>query len=115
MPDHIPPPGAERDAEIMAALGYTYASRKATDPDPWIRDGVRFGGRSVSTDPAAADRLVEEMVRRGWRTTMFADQDGIRAAVGHYPGCRCLHPLVTGETRCDAVSAAALLALRSAS
>jgi len=69
-----------------------------------------------STDPAACDRLVEEMVRRGFVLVSRAHLDGTHSArfmiadaasndgLAYYGG--------EGGTRTRAVSAAALLALR---
>lgn len=125
MPTEIPPPGRARDEAIAAALGWTRIGDCYMEAIGTYRGGVQPGDTRhpaslltsipfYSTDPAACDRLVEEMVRRGWRTTTFADPGGHRAGISHYPGCRCAHPVMRGTTRTDAVSAAALLALRGA-
>ncbi len=64
MPDQMPPPGPERDAEIARLLGW----RESVDsPSGFVsNDGtVTIWPHGFSTDPAAADRLVKEMARRG--------------------------------------------------
>lgn len=122
MSDQIAPPGPDRDAEIVLALGGAWA----TLPDPIdggtiqrirLPDGSILGDLPpYSTDHAACDRLVEEMVRRGYQLVHRADRRG--------HGARFMVDDVTasdgmafyegrGATRPDAVSAAALLALRA--
>ena len=119
MSDQIAPPGPDRDAEIVLALGGAWA----TLPDPIdggtiqrirLPDGSILGDLPpYSTDHAACDRLVEEMLDRGW--ILSAE------AAGHIPRnqrhqCTFTDMTNTGygsaATRPDAVSAAALLALR---
>lgn len=117
-PDHLPPPGPERDAEILLLLGET--SRPGERPSLTLERSADGEVRVVdlpafSTDPAACDRLVEEMVRRGWiigenatgdqgEVVRFAEMH--RGEVGGRScGCRA-------STRGEAVSGAALLALR---
>lgn len=97
MPTNLPPPGPERDAELAALLG----------DGPWSRF-VEF-----STNAHSCDRLVEEMVRRGWwlqcgRTETW--RAWFTSATFPAQG----GPLASGTTFADAVSAAALLALRGA-
>lgn len=124
MPDQIPPPGPERDAEIMKGLGWqpTVIGRGhflhgVEDITHWKRpDGSQTGiVPPYSTDSACADRLAEEMVRRGYQLVHRSDRQGHGArfmvddptasdGLAFYEG--------RGATRPDAVSAAALLALR---
>lgn len=119
MPDQMPPPGPERDAEILLRLG---ATRPAfTDPPEVTIDRRPDGTCTVSgvppysTDPAACDRLVAEMVRREYQLVHRADKRG--------HGARFMidDPLASdglaffegrGESTAAAISAAALLALR---
>lgn len=121
MPDQMPPPGPGRDEAIAIALGGVMVDL----PDP-IDDGtirrMRLPGGALatelppySTDPAAADRLVEEMVRRGWWVTVESQPNGkIFASVhrGYDYDVMIDAQTANGTTRPDAVSAAALLALR---
>lgn len=127
MPNPIPPPGPERDAEIMKGLGWQptiigrgYFLHGVEDITHWKRpDGSQTSiVPPYSTDPAAADRLVEEMVRRGWwhryeigGATRPGEAWFSREPVfdGGDPDAQA-----TGGSRADAVSAAALLALRGA-
>ena len=143
----IPPPGPERDAELARLLGDDVEERAEHEGVHIIEDSenphagpmcdrchatccemcgeslpatCKPRPRAYSTDPAACDRLVEEMMRRGWVTQHVAHIAGDHSAL-------CLdvekgapdtltpeeHARVThGATRPDAVSAAALLALR---
>ena len=121
MPDQMPPPGPGRDEAIAIALGGVMVDL----PDP-IDDGtirrMRLPGGALatelppySTDPAACDRLVAEMVRREYQLVHRADKRG--------HGARFMidDPLASdglaffegrGESTAAAISAAALLALR---
>lgn len=122
MSAEIPPAGAERDAEIARLLNNV---QYFSGPMGWFyvypedcggyRSANHFG--RPSTDPAACDRLVEEMVRRGFDLVHRADKQGHGArfmvadvasddGLAFYEG--------RGATRMEAVSAAALLALRGA-
>lgn len=148
MPDQMPPPGPERDAEIARLLGVEPVRRAIatedgtssalTEDDPMghglggfkitaddVRDFCRKHPRyhvgawefwpRYSTAPAAADRLVEEMVRRGWWVTVESQPNGkIFASVhrGYDYDVMIDAQTANGTTRPDAVSAAALLALR---
>lgn len=121
MPDQIPPPGPDRDAELAEALGWEPCScapgstRYDGDTGRCRRCGC-LAAPPYSTDPAACDRLVEEMVWRG--LSVFHDASPAGHMVDVYRGfasSQCLAEDVSGRGRCDAVSAAALLALRSAS
>ncbi len=127
MGDAIPPPGAERDAEIARALGWT---TRRCPPDAGIQFFmvVDVDGREVdhwqapdrslrklppaySTDPAACDRLVEEMVRRGWMLCLQTMRPGgYYCRIDQRDGVMSSH--AEGPKIADAVSAAALLALR---
>lgn len=127
MSTEIPPPGADRDAEISRALGWT---TRRCPPDAGIQFFmvVDVDGREVdhwqapdrslrklppaySTDPAACDQLLAEMVRRGWTFCLQTLRTG-----GYY--CRmdrygALSSHGEGPKISDCVSAAALLALRA--
>ena len=117
MSDQIPPPGPERDAEIARLLDPAdHAIRE------WIEAPQRPLPRSLrrmpppySTDPAACDRLVEEMVRRGWWVTVESQPNGEVFASAHrgydYDVMIDAHT-TNGTARPAAVSAASLLALR---
>lgn len=117
----IPPPGPERDAEIARAarrddhaeIPVFTAQIGPEIPSRWVR--VLAVPQRTSTDPSACDRLVEEMVRRGFELVHRADSHGHGArfmiadaasddGLAYYDG--------RGATRMEAVSAAALLALR---
>lgn len=125
MPNPIPPPGPERDTEIVLALGGAWV----TLPDP-IDGGtirrIRLPDDSMlgelppySTDPAACDRLERELADRGFQvltnrwasTSIYPGQVDASVTPGHNSDRASVH---TGTTRPDAVSAAALLALRGA-
>lgn len=147
MPDQMPPPGPERDAEIARLLGVEPVRRAIatedgtssalTEDDPMghglggfkitaddVRDFCRKHPRyhvgawefwpRYSTDPAACDRLEADLAARGFdvETSRKAD-DGST----HGVDVRLLDRAgeayrASAETRPDAVSAAALLALR---
>jgi hypothetical protein len=125
MPTDIPPPGPERDAEIARLLdidfghacedgeiGEFWEGWKCTcgATGKWDETSHTVPAPQFSTDPAACDRCVEEMVRRGWtlcRQTLrtggyYCRMDRYGALSSHWEG-----PKIA-----DAVSAAALLALR---
>lgn len=106
----MPPPGPERDAEIARLLGH-YLTRE---------DGSSFDVSDLappewSTDPAACDRLEREMFARGWRLQAEADHRCHEATFlvvsGFSQPCVTYYAL-SADSRPDAVSAAALLALR---
>lgn len=120
MSDQIPPPGPERDAEIARLLGWR---ESADSPSGFVsNDGtVTIWPNGFSTDPAAADRLVEELVRRDYlfRHQLPCTDSGHACHDGaHFvrlDGADGRGPIVAhGATRPDAASAAALLALRGA-
>lgn len=107
------PPGPRRDTEVAKALGWTPAA--APSVASWVvAKGMVLTHWSPSTDEAACERLIEELANRGW---------SIRDVPGAVPSVECIgrsSELVRricceGSTRCDAVSAAALLALRHGS
>lgn len=130
MPNPIPPPGPERDAEIMKGLGWQptiigrgYFLHGVEDITHWKRpDGSQTGiVPPYSTDPAAADRLVEEMVRRGFALdhTVTPYAAGVASmAIIHRArfterGQAAFSPWSeSGIDRVDAISRAALVALR---
>jgi hypothetical protein len=114
MSAEIPPPGAERDAEIAAALGWRQDSATGVlGPCSTLTAPADIDfDWSPSTAPAACDRLIDEMVRRGWMLCLQTMRPG-----GYY--CRidqrggALSAHGEGPKIADAVSAAALLALRA--
>ena len=153
MGDAIPPPGAERDAEIGALLGVDPARRAIatedgtssalTEDDPRgsglggykitagdVRDFCRKHPRyhvgvwefwpPYSTDPAACDRLVEAMRQRFWCLSIQVNDAGDTSGLVAYGAnfykrrsfARDAPDPGGGVTMSDAVSAAALLALR---
>jgi hypothetical protein len=92
---HFPPPGPGRDMELARRLGVTQPS-----PD-W------------STTAAACDQLIEEMVRRGFLVARC--QDTLTGTLGarfyRKDEPAPTSGFITGRDRCDADSAAALVAL----
>ena len=91
---------------IFSAATLTIA---ATIANHWPRQ------RDYSTGSISSDRLVEEMVRRGWWVTVESQPNGkIFASVhrGYDYDVMIDAQTANGTTRPDAVSAAALLALR---
>lgn len=125
MPDQLPPPGPEREAEIARLLGwvdvvpYPQMNSAMGRPEPtgWP-SLVRVP--AYSDDSAAADQLVEEMAARGfWCQYHSPFEPGMAHRAGFTPHSTTGwngRPDFPGEgtTRPDAVSAAALIALRSA-
>src|SRR5262245_42070997 len=90
--DEIPPPGKRRDEEIERLLG-----------------GVALG--SPSTHDESCDRLIHEMIRRGyWFTCSFL---GVWSAWFVPAGWAIGPGPVNGLDPYDAVSSAALVALRA--
>lgn len=134
MPDQLPPPGPERDAEIARALGWTprrcppdagvgffvvVGLETGEERDHWkAPDGtLAKSPPPYSTDPAACERLERELLARGFGIKTAAAQP--RAEEQPVYEVVIANPTVRrrafGRSRPDAVSAAALLALRSAS
>jgi hypothetical protein len=97
----IPPPGTVRDAEIARALGH-YLTR---DDGSSYEDSIP----GCSTDPAACDRLEAELDRRGYEVQVSRIAGYCNVFVR-----RGADELTAAIANCrpDAVSAAALLALR---
>lgn len=142
MPDQMPPPGPERDAEIARLLGDDIEERAEhvdvheIDDSDSTHETVICGRchatacalceeslpatcqprpRGYSTGSISSDRLVEEMVRRGWWVTVESQpNEKIFASVhrGYDYDVMIDAQTANGTTRPDAVSAAALLALR---
>jgi hypothetical protein len=147
MSAEIPPPGAERDAEIARFLGDDIEERAEhadvhvveDDDNPhagWICSRClatactmrgeslpptcKPRGRPYSTDPAAADRLVEAMRQRFWCLSIQVNDAGDTSGLVAYGAnfykrrsfARDAPDPGGGVTMSDAVSAAALLALR---
>lgn len=114
-PDQLPPPGPERDAEIARLLGWRHDERKG-----WIAPGWESGdveAPAYSTDPAACDRLEAELAARGFdvETSRNADDGSTHGVDARLLDRDGEAYRASAATRPDAVSAAALLALRSAS
>lgn len=120
MTTKIPPPGPERDVEIARAIldpdemrktcwcTAHYVVYRVTGPE-CRTCGLPLPSR-YSTDPAACDRLIEEMTREGgWVLDLQVRSDGCSARF--HSDLQTMRD-VEAETIEDAVSAAALLALR---
>ena len=111
MPDQMPPPGPERDAEIARLLGWKHDERGRWIPPGWESD---FPLPAYSTHPTACDRLEADLAARGFDVdTSRKAEDGST----HGVDVRLLDRAgesyrASAATRPDAVSAAALLALR---
>lgn len=121
MSEQMPPPGAERDAEIARLLGW-----EVEPPDSSFAGGVKIPGATIyhypSTDSYSCDVFVVELTRLGWQVQFIADADSCAAFLLDAERASGPQPVALSESdrkrvgigrnRPDAISAAALLALR---
>lgn len=112
--------GCDFNARVETALRSGDVVAKFVPPEQFFRT---VAIPPYSTDPAACDRLVEEMARRGWKHRVDIEAPSDRGSPPvwayffreHGTGHRMIGlENGYGATRPDAVTAAALLALRGA-
>lgn len=113
MPDQIPPPGPERDAEIAKLLGWTAVDGADRDAGWRSPDGeLHAWPPRYSTDPSACERLIADLAARNWVVVdIDAPLPTVHCVRGGDEAPVEVHPK-TAATRPAAVSAAALSALR---